>query len=235
MTNDHTQFRSPDLDKFLAKFIEHKPEEHHHKKVLIIRHGQSFGNLKRVWYGSSDFELTPKGITQAKNMHKALSPLVKAVDVVIATGLKRSQQTAKIIFDLDDPLEKLVHGYKSQREKTIFRIDKRFNEYDLGPLEGIDVSGMTAAEEEFLCKLYLEGKMVRHDIEQPAALLERIGAGFGELEAGKNNVIVAHYGVLNVLLHQLGFFGVQISTGDCLHLDVAQDGTPHQLVGYWAK
>ena len=235
MTGEHTQFKHANLNSFLDKYLNHKPEEEHHKKILIVRHGQSYGNLRQLWYGITNYELTPKGIEQAKNMRNALAPLVKQVDNVFASELKRAQQTAKIIFDLDYPLEDLKDGYKSTRHHQTFTIDKRFNEYDLGGLENIDVSQLTFAEHEFINRLHLEGKFVRDDIEQPSQVLQRATAGLRDLDGSKNNVLVAHYGLLHVLLNNMGYFGMHIDTGDCLHIDVDQDGYPHELKGYWAK
>lgn len=75
---------------------------------------------------------------------------------------------------------------------------------------------------------------MRADIETPAKVLARVQAALADLPAG-NNLVVGHYGVLHALLNQMDFFGVGIAPGDCAMLEVAADGTPFQLLAYWAK
>ena len=115
---------------------------------MLIRHGQSIGNQKELFYGSSDYELTAKGIKQAQQMRETLSKVIGDVDTVTSSTKKRALETAKIVFGLDYPLESLKDGFESNQGKLRFRVDRRFDEYDLGGLEGINVSGLTYAEQE---------------------------------------------------------------------------------------
>jgi hypothetical protein len=66
-------------------------------------------------------------------------------------------------------------------------------------------------------------------------VLGRLKAGFSELRGGANNVLVGHYGTIHLLLNQMDFFGVGVNTGDCVHLELCPDGSPYQLIAYWAK
>lgn len=85
-----------------------------------------------------------------------------------------------------------------------------------------------------LTSSYLEGKLVRDDIETPTEVLQRVKEGLASLPIG-NNVIVGHYGVVHTLLNQMDFFGVNIAPGDTLFFEVTSDGTPYQLNAYWSK
>jgi broad specificity phosphatase PhoE len=235
ITNDHTKYRVRDLAAFLEGFISHEVQEPEHRKLLIVRHGQSFGNLRELYYGSTDFELTEKGKAQAGQIRDNLKPLLNHVDVAIASGLKRSQETAKVVFGLDTPAGQLQHGHSESRGRLRFRVDRRFNEFDLGGLECLDLSALSFAEREFMDRLYLEGRVSKPGLERPEAVLARLKEGLSELRVGENNILVGHYGTVHLLLNQMDFFGVGINTGDCVHLELCPDGTPYQLVAYWAK
>ena len=233
--NDHTKHRVRELPAFLEGFVQHQVQDPAHRKLLVVRHGQSFGNLRELYYGSTDFELTEKGKAQAAQIRDNLRPLLAHIDVAVASGLKRSQDTAKIIFGIDTPTAQLSHGHCETRGRLRFRVDRRFNEFDLGGLECLDVSALSFAEREFMDRLYLEGRVSKPGLERPEEVLARLKAGFSELRAGENNVLVGHYGTVHLLLNQMDFFGVGINTGDCVHLELCPDGTPFQLVAYWAK
>jgi broad specificity phosphatase PhoE len=235
ITNDHTQYRVRDLRDFLSGFVDRGVSVEGNKKVLIVRHGQSEGNLKELYYGSTDFNLTEKGRKQSLQIRDNLVGVIGKIDTAIASGLKRSQETAKIIFGIETPLDELRDGHLEKKGSLAFRVDQRFSEFDLGGLECLNVSSLSFSEQEFMNKLYLEGRVTRPDLETPEQVLQRVKSGFADLQAGHNNVLVGHYGVIHVLLNQMDFFGVGISTGDCVHIEVSPDGTPYQLIAYWAK
>lgn len=235
ITNDHTKLRVRELPAFLEGFVRHEVQAPEHRKLLIVRHGQSFGNLRELYYGSTDFELTEKGKAQAAQIRDNLRGLLGHIDVAVASGLKRSQETAKIIFGIETPAEQLVHGHRETRGRLEFRVDRRFNEFDLGDLECLDVSALSFAEREFMDRLYLEGRVTKAGLERPEEVLARLKAGFSELRGGANNVLVGHYGTIHLLLNQMDFFGVGVNTGDCVHLELCPDGSPYQLIAYWAK
>lgn len=65
-------------------------------KLLVIRHGESEADLKKVCEGRADFELTDKGTEQAR----ALAAWIKLhyrVDRIYASPLKRAMQTAQAV------------------------------------------------------------------------------------------------------------------------------------------
>lgn len=235
ITNDHTKYRIRELPAFLEGFVRHETSDPEHRKVLIVRHGQSVGNLKELYYGSTDFELTEKGRAQAAQIRDNLAGLLGHIDVAIASGLKRSQETAKIILGLETPTAQFADGFCENRGRTRFRVDRRFNEFDLGGLECLDMSALSFAEREFMDRLYLEGRVSKPGLETPAAVLARVTQGFSLLKPRENNILVGHYGTIHLLLNQMDFFGVGIGTGDCVHLELCPDGTPYQLIAYWAK
>ena len=65
------------------------------KRVLIVRHGQSEGNVKPIFYGSKDYALTDVGKAQAR----LLSPIFKKYhhlfDGFATSNLTRAMETYK--------------------------------------------------------------------------------------------------------------------------------------------
>ncbi|HER23704.1 MAG TPA: histidine phosphatase family protein [Candidatus Atribacteria bacterium] len=65
-------------------------------KLLLIRHGESYGNAQKKFSGSQDVILTEKGIWQAERLAYRLKGL--PIDAVYCSDLKRAVHTANIIF-----------------------------------------------------------------------------------------------------------------------------------------
>ena len=65
-------------------------------KLILIRHGESEGNVQRRFSGFQDVNLTEKGIWQAERLAYRLKEL--PVDVVYSSDLKRAKHTAEIVF-----------------------------------------------------------------------------------------------------------------------------------------
>jgi len=65
-------------------------------KLILIRHGESDGNVQGRFSGFKDVELTKKGIWQAERLAYRLKEV--PVDSVYCSDLKRAHHTAEIIF-----------------------------------------------------------------------------------------------------------------------------------------
>ena len=239
MSGDFSSLKVKELSQYMETFLNHELSDPHNKKLLLVRHGQSFGNKKELIYGDLDFELTPLGKQQAAKVKDIFQGVLDRVTTFSVSHKLRSQQTGLIVLGLDSRVTNtpLPDGYRENIGKIQFRVDKRFNEFNLGRLEGIDCSKLTYAEQEALNKHFLEGKLIHESIETPDALFDRVSQGFSELPHGAaaNNVIVGHYGIVHVFLGRLGLYGVPIGTGDSIFLELHPDGSPQQLVAYWTK
>lgn len=68
-------------------------------RFLLIRHGESMGNLHDLFLGQTDAPLTPKGVLQVK---KAAAYIVSHwhVDAVYASDLRRAYDTAREVAAL---------------------------------------------------------------------------------------------------------------------------------------
>jgi len=88
-------------------------------KLILIRHGESDGNIQKKFSGFQDVDLTEKGIWQAKRLARRLEE--ESVDTVYCSDLKRARHTAEIIF-----------GYRGKDIVT----NSKFREINFGAWEG---------------------------------------------------------------------------------------------------
>jgi len=94
--------------------------------LVLVRHGQSEWNLKNLFTGWRDVELTPLGIQEAETGGKALAETGIKFDIAFTSNLKRAQDTLKIVLDkVGQP------GLETIRDLAL-------NERDYGDLSGLN-------------------------------------------------------------------------------------------------
>lgn len=96
------------------------------RDLVLVRHGQSDWNLKNLFTGWKDPDLTPLGVEEAKAAGRALKETGYRFDVAFTSALKRAQHT------LDLMLAEL-----GQRDLQIIK-DRALNERDYGDLTGLN-------------------------------------------------------------------------------------------------
>jgi 2,3-bisphosphoglycerate-dependent phosphoglycerate mutase len=94
--------------------------------LVLCRHGQSDWNLKNLFTGWRDPDLTEKGVAEARAAGERLRSLGLAVDIAFTSSLVRAQHTNRLI------LEEL-----GQSEVETIR-DQALNERDYGDLSGLN-------------------------------------------------------------------------------------------------
>ena len=94
--------------------------------LVLVRHGQSDWNLKNLFTGWRDVDLTEKGIAEAREAGRKLKAQGIKFDVAFTSALKRAQHT------LDLMLTEL-----GQTTIPIIK-DKALNERDYGDLVGLN-------------------------------------------------------------------------------------------------
>ena len=94
--------------------------------LVLVRHGESEWNLKNLFTGWKDIDLTEKGIAEARAAGRKLKAQGLSFDVAFTSLLVRAQRS------LDLMLEEM-----GQRKIPIFR-DKALNERDYGDLSGLN-------------------------------------------------------------------------------------------------
>ena len=93
--------------------------------LVLVRHGQSDWNLKNLFTGWRDVDLTDKGVVEAREAGRKLKAQGIKFDVAFTSALKRAQRT------LDLMLEELG------QHPPIIR-DQALNERDYGDLVGLN-------------------------------------------------------------------------------------------------
>lgn len=94
--------------------------------LVLVRHGQSDWNLKNLFTGWKDPDLTPLGIEEANAGGKALADYGIKFDVAFTSVLTRAQHTLKLILDnLGQPNLETIKN-------------QALNERDYGDLSGLN-------------------------------------------------------------------------------------------------
>jgi 2,3-bisphosphoglycerate-dependent phosphoglycerate mutase len=94
--------------------------------LVLVRHGQSEWNLKNLFTGWRDPDLTELGVEEAKAGGKALAETGIKFDIAFTSDLSRAQKTLKIILDeIGQP------GLETIRDQAL-------NERDYGDLSGLN-------------------------------------------------------------------------------------------------
>src|SRR5437868_4399332 len=94
--------------------------------LVLVRHGQSEWNLKNLFTGWRDVDLTDEGVAEAVRAGRSLKAQGLRFDVAFTSVLKRAQRT------LDIMLEEL-----GQENMPVLR-DQALNERDYGDLVGLN-------------------------------------------------------------------------------------------------
>ena len=94
--------------------------------LVLVRHGQSEWNLKNLFTGWKDPDLSPKGVEEAKSAGQRLKAKGLTFDVCFTSSLTRAQHTLKLILN-----ELGQTGLPETRDQAL-------NERDYGELTGLN-------------------------------------------------------------------------------------------------
>lgn len=94
--------------------------------LVLVRHGQSEWNLKNLFTGWKDPDLTDKGVAEAKEGGVALKDYGLSYDIAFTSDLTRAQKTLGFILD-----------EIGQQDIEIIK-DQALNERDYGDLAGLN-------------------------------------------------------------------------------------------------
>ena len=189
-------------------------------KLVLCRHGQSDWNLKNLFTGWTDVDLTEKGIQEGIDAGRALRDLDYEFDIAFTSVLKRAIRTLWIMLDeLDRMWIPVVR-------------DWRLNERHYGALQGLNKAETAAKYGDEQVHIWrrsyaeppppLEADDDRHpshdkrydgiadlpSTESLATTLDRVLPCWQEiivpeLKAGKNVLIAAHGNSLRALVKML--------------------------------
>jgi len=96
------------------------------RELVLVRHGQSDWNLKNLFTGWEDPDLSEQGIAEAKAAGRKLRATGHRFDIAFTSALKRAQHTLSLM------LEEL-----GQRDLVTIK-DQALNERDYGDLTGLN-------------------------------------------------------------------------------------------------
>ena len=158
-------------------------------RITLVRHGQTERSARAAYSGQLDIPLTSLGREQARRCAEQLAGA--GVDAVYTSPLVRARETGKAIADAAGvPLT----------------VEDRLIEVDYGPIEGLD-------REDARAKYGQPFSAWRADpfgspvpgMEPLGDALERASAATADaLEACEHPVLVAHQGILRIVLIALG-------------------------------
>jgi 2,3-bisphosphoglycerate-dependent phosphoglycerate mutase len=94
--------------------------------LVLVRHGQSEWNLKNLFTGWRDVDLTELGIKEARDAGRKLKAKGIAFDVAFTSVLKRATRTLDLML-----------AEMGQTKIPVFK-DKALNERDYGDLSGLN-------------------------------------------------------------------------------------------------
>jgi 2,3-bisphosphoglycerate-dependent phosphoglycerate mutase len=94
--------------------------------LVLVRHGQSEWNLKNLFTGWRDVDLTDAGIEEAKTAGRELKAKGLGFDVTFTSALKRAQRSLGLML-----------GELGQADLPVTR-DLALNERDYGDLSGLN-------------------------------------------------------------------------------------------------
>ena len=199
-------------------------------KLLLCRHGQSDWNLKNLFTGWTDVDLTDQGIQEAIDAGKLLSEMGYEFDIAFTSVLKRAIRTLWLMLDEMD-----------QMWIPVVR-DWRLNERHYGALQGLNKAETAAKYGDEQVHIWrrsydipppeLEPSDERHPSHDPryagidnlpateslALTLERVKPCWEELiapelRAGKDVLIAAHGNSLRALVKMLDEVSDEAITG----------------------
>jgi 2,3-bisphosphoglycerate-dependent phosphoglycerate mutase len=191
-------------------------------KLVLVRHGQSEWNLKNLFTGWTDVDLTPQGIGEAAKAGQVLSSEGYSFDIAYTSVLTRAIRTLWLILD----------------EMELMWIpvirDWRLNERHYGDLQGLDKAETTRKYGEDQVKIWRrsyditppplsedDARHPRHELryrglalsdlpatESLKSTLDRVEPYWHqtiapELTAGRNVLIAAHGNSLRALVKML--------------------------------
>ena len=94
--------------------------------LVLVRHGQSDWNLKNLFTGWRDVDLSPLGIEEARSAGRKLKARELRFDVAYTSVLVRAQNTLKLMLE-----ELGQSGLEEHRDQAL-------NERDYGDLSGLN-------------------------------------------------------------------------------------------------
>ena len=157
--------------------------------VLLVRHGQTFGNVEQTFCGHTDTELTPLGIAQAEALGRRLKG--QKIDAAYASDLSRARMTAQHALAQSHPLP--------------IQLDADLREMHYGEWEGLAGAALRESHKDLLRDFFLcrapapGGETVAQIRDRTAGAVRRIAAA----HIGQTVLVVSHGNAIAALLAEM--------------------------------
>ena len=152
-------------------------------KLILVRHGQTEMNAQSLYFGKLNPPLNDLGISQAYQAREKLLNI--DYDNIYSSPLERAKQTAEICNYLDKDIV-----YDSNLEEINFGIFEGLTFKEISEKYPVEVKKMKEDWKEYN---YVTG-------ESPKEMLQRAISFLEILDYTKNNLIVAHWGIINSII-----------------------------------
>jgi broad specificity phosphatase PhoE len=159
-----------------------------HTRLLIARHGQTYGNLDQLFCGHSETELTPLGIAQARALGRRLAS--EEIAVAYASDLSRAHETARHIL---------------APRAVPLALEPRLREMHYGDWEARPGKEIYAQHPDLL-RAFMDGSGYPPGGESVTQIRERTASAARELAArhrGETLLLVSHGNAIMALLAEL--------------------------------
>ena len=152
-------------------------------KLILVRHGQTEMNAQSLYFGKLNPPLNDLGISQAYQAKEKLLDI--DYDIIYSSPLERAKQTAEICNYLD--------------KEIIF--DSNLEEINFGIFEGLTFKQISEKYPVEVKKMKEDWKEYNYVTgESPKEMFQRAVSFLETLDYTKNNLIVAHWGIINCII-----------------------------------
>ena len=152
-------------------------------RLILVRHGETELNANRIYFGRLNPSLNKVGIEQIKKTKEKL--LKYEYDHIYSSPLLRAKESAEICNYLKLPI-----NYSDE-----------LKELDFGIFEGLTYNEILEKYPKQMKRAEKEWKTYNFETgETPIEMYKRVIGFLKKLDFEKNNLIVAHWGVLNCIL-----------------------------------
>lgn len=179
------------------------------RELIVVRHGESEGNVLGIAQGAGPYPLTGRGRAQARAVARLVAALGWRPARVLTSPVARCVETATIVagaLGLPAPVK-----------------DAAFTEIDSGKATGRRFADLVADYPELFARPPSEWTGFRAlGGEDDTDLFARVGAGLDRLPVDDSVLLVTHGAVFKgVLRHMLGFrppYFLDLRCASCLRL-----------------
>lgn len=185
--------------------------------IYLIRHGETTGDLEDRFGGDYDDHLTPKGLTESKELAQKLNG--KGIKTIYSSPKIRARETAAV-----------VAGSTGAKIKIIEDLRER-NHYGV-------ITGMVKSEAKQTHKVHIEElqKGINHNVEGSenySPFRDRVLSAFNKASKGEEPTIaiITHGGVIKCIVRELLKLGELGEISDCAIFTIETDGNTFSLVG----